>query len=79
MRHFNTRDCATGHHRANGQGQRNFRAREDGTFDLPMPQLNGAVIALYAGNGWSIEALNRHEGVVARPVRDPERAYRPLG
>ena len=36
-------------------------------------------LALYAGNGWSIEALNRREGVVARPARDPERAFRPPG
>jgi cell wall-associated NlpC family hydrolase len=36
-------------------------------------------LALYAGNGWTIEALDRRDGVVARAVRDPERAFRPPG
>ena len=36
-------------------------------------------LALYAGNGWSIEALHRREGVIVRPARDPERAFRPPG
>lgn len=36
-------------------------------------------VALYAGHGWSIEALDRRDGVVARAVRDPERAFRPPG
>lgn len=36
-------------------------------------------LALYAGNGWSIEALNHRSGVVMRSVRDPEKAVRPQG
>lgn len=36
-------------------------------------------LALYAGDGWSIEALNRRSGVVMRSVRDPEKAFRPQG
>ena len=36
-------------------------------------------LALYAGNGWSIEALNHRSGVVMRSVRDPEKAFRPQG
>jgi cell wall-associated NlpC family hydrolase len=36
-------------------------------------------LALYAGNGWQIEALDRRDGVVARAVRDPARAFRPPG
>jgi cell wall-associated NlpC family hydrolase len=33
-------------------------------------------VAIYAGHGWSIEALDRRDGVVARAVRDPRRAFR---
>jgi len=36
-------------------------------------------LALYAGNGWEIEALDHRDGVVARAVRDPARAFRPPG
>jgi cell wall-associated NlpC family hydrolase len=35
-------------------------------------------VAIYAGNGWEIEALDVHDGVVRRPARDPYRAYRPV-
>jgi cell wall-associated NlpC family hydrolase len=34
-------------------------------------------VAIYAGNGWAIEALDSHDGVVLRPTRDPRRAFRP--
>ncbi len=36
-------------------------------------------VAIYAGAGWSIEALDRRDGVVKRAVRDPVRVFRPLG
>jgi cell wall-associated NlpC family hydrolase len=36
-------------------------------------------LAIYAGHGWSIEALDRRDGVVVRAVRDPARAFRPRG
>jgi cell wall-associated NlpC family hydrolase len=35
-------------------------------------------VAIYAGSGWAIEALDAHDGVVSRPARDPYRAYRPV-
>jgi cell wall-associated NlpC family hydrolase len=34
-------------------------------------------VALYAGYGWAIEALDAHDGVVKRPAKNPERAFRP--
>jgi cell wall-associated NlpC family hydrolase len=34
-------------------------------------------VALYAGNGWVIEALDARHGIVARPASDPYRAFRP--
>ncbi len=34
-------------------------------------------VALYAGSGWSIEALDARDGVVRRAARDPRRAFRP--
>jgi cell wall-associated NlpC family hydrolase len=34
-------------------------------------------VAIYAGNGWAIEALDRRHGVVVRPAADPYRAFRP--
>jgi hypothetical protein len=34
-------------------------------------------VAIYAGSGWAIEALDRRHGVVQRPAYDPYRAYRP--
>lgn len=34
-------------------------------------------VALYAGSGWSIEALDARDGVVRRATRDPRRAFRP--
>jgi cell wall-associated NlpC family hydrolase len=36
-------------------------------------------VAIYAGNGWSIEALDHRHGVVRRPAREPARAFRPPG
>jgi cell wall-associated NlpC family hydrolase len=35
-------------------------------------------VAIYAGSGWEIEALDARDGVVRRPARDPYRAFRPL-
>jgi len=35
-------------------------------------------VGLYAGRGLLVDALDRHHGVVRRPVRDPVRAFRPL-
>jgi len=34
-------------------------------------------VAIYAGSGWAIEALDRLHGVVQRPAYDPYRAFRP--
>jgi peptidoglycan DL-endopeptidase CwlO len=34
-------------------------------------------VGIYAGNGWSIEALDSRHGVVVRPASTPERAFRP--
>ena len=34
-------------------------------------------VGLYAGNGWSIEALNARSGVVIRRAATPRRAFRP--
>jgi cell wall-associated NlpC family hydrolase len=34
-------------------------------------------VGLYAGNGWVIEALDAHHGVVRRPASTPYRAFRP--
>jgi cell wall-associated NlpC family hydrolase len=33
-------------------------------------------VAIYAGSGWAIEALDHRHGVVHRPAYDPRRAYR---
>jgi peptidoglycan DL-endopeptidase CwlO len=34
-------------------------------------------VAIYAGDGWEIEALDTRSGVVRRPAADPLRALRP--
>jgi hypothetical protein len=34
-------------------------------------------VGVYAGNGWVIDALDSRHGIVARPARDPYRAFRP--
>jgi cell wall-associated NlpC family hydrolase len=34
-------------------------------------------VAIYAGGGWTIEALDARDGVVRRASRDPRRAFRP--
>ena len=34
-------------------------------------------VAIYAGGGWTIEALDARDGVVRRTSRDPRRAFRP--
>lgn len=34
-------------------------------------------VAIYAGGGWTIEALDARDGVVRRSSRDPRRAFRP--
>ena len=34
-------------------------------------------VALYAGSGWAIEALDARDGVVRRAAKDPRRAFRP--
>jgi cell wall-associated NlpC family hydrolase len=34
-------------------------------------------VAIYAGSGWTIEALDARDGVVRRAARDPRRAFRP--
>jgi cell wall-associated NlpC family hydrolase len=34
-------------------------------------------VALYAGGGWTIEALDARDGVVRRAAKDPRRAFRP--
>lgn len=34
-------------------------------------------VAIYAGGGWEIEALDSRHGVVVRPVANPYRALRP--
>jgi cell wall-associated NlpC family hydrolase len=36
-------------------------------------------VAIYAGNGWTIEALDSRRGVVRRVTPDPRRAFRPPG
>jgi cell wall-associated NlpC family hydrolase len=36
-------------------------------------------VGLYAGQGWSIEALDSRHGIVRRPARNPYRALRPPG
>jgi cell wall-associated NlpC family hydrolase len=36
-------------------------------------------VAIYAGNGWTIEALDARDGVVRRAAHDPRRAFRPPG
>jgi cell wall-associated NlpC family hydrolase len=36
-------------------------------------------VAIYAGNGWTVEALDSRDGVVRRATRDPFRAFRPAG
>jgi cell wall-associated NlpC family hydrolase len=35
-------------------------------------------VGIYAGNGWMIDALDSHHGVVVRPASDPYRAFRPF-
>jgi cell wall-associated NlpC family hydrolase len=34
-------------------------------------------VALYAGGGWAIEALDARDGVVRRAAKDPRRVFRP--
>ncbi len=36
-------------------------------------------VAIYAGDGWAIEALDSRDGVVRRPAKAPRRVYRPGG
>ena len=36
-------------------------------------------VGIYAGDGWSIEALDSRHGVVRRPASNPYRALRPAG
>jgi cell wall-associated NlpC family hydrolase len=36
-------------------------------------------VGIYAGSGWSIEALDSRHGVVRRPASNPRRALRPPG
>jgi cell wall-associated NlpC family hydrolase len=36
-------------------------------------------VALYAGSGWTIEALDARDGVIMRAARAPRRAFRPGG
>jgi cell wall-associated NlpC family hydrolase len=36
-------------------------------------------VGIYAGQGWSIEALDSRHGIVRRPARNPYRALRPPG
>jgi hypothetical protein len=36
-------------------------------------------VGLYAGNGWVVEALDHRHGVVGRPAKRPDRAFRPSG
>ena len=36
-------------------------------------------VGIYAGDGWSIEALDSRHGVVRRPATNPYRALRPAG
>jgi len=36
-------------------------------------------VGIYAGSGWSIEALDSRHGVVRRPASNPYRALRPAG
>jgi cell wall-associated NlpC family hydrolase len=36
-------------------------------------------VAIYAGGGWAIEALDARDGVVRRPAKAPRRVYRPGG
>jgi peptidoglycan DL-endopeptidase CwlO len=35
-------------------------------------------VGLYAGGGWQVEALDRRDGVIERPLKRPLRAFRPL-
>ena len=35
-------------------------------------------VAIYAGNGWTVEALNAASGVVLRRAPRPRRAFRPI-
>lgn len=36
-------------------------------------------VGIYAGNGWSVEALDKRSGVVMRRAASPHRAFRPIG
>jgi cell wall-associated NlpC family hydrolase len=36
-------------------------------------------VGIYAGGGWSIEALDSRHGVVWRPANNPRRVLRPAG
>jgi peptidoglycan DL-endopeptidase CwlO len=36
-------------------------------------------VGIYAGNGWSVEALNARSGVVMRRAASPRRVFRPVG
>jgi cell wall-associated NlpC family hydrolase len=36
-------------------------------------------VAIYAGDGWAIEALDSRSGVVRRVAKQPRRVYRPGG
>jgi cell wall-associated NlpC family hydrolase len=54
--------------------------------EVPLPDVRPGDIfwwpghlALYAGAGWTIEALDARDGVVMRRARLPRRAFRPPG
>jgi len=61
-------------------------AMGDALADVPLDDVRAGDIlwwpghvGIYAGDGWSIEALDSRHGVVRRPATNPYRALRPAG
>ena len=63
---------------------RTATARGDALTDVPLDDVRAGDIlwwpghvGIYAGDGWSIEALDSRHGVVRRPATNPYRVLRP--
>jgi cell wall-associated NlpC family hydrolase len=61
-------------------------AMGDALAEVPLDEIRAGDIlwwpghvGIYAGDGWSIEALDSRHGVVRRPATNPYRALRPAG
>lgn len=61
-------------------------AMGDALTEVPLDEIHAGDIlwwpghvGIYAGGGWSIEALDSRHGVVRRPATNPYRALRPAG